>query len=60
MAVQWPACGPLPKCHHSMQHVGHMRNVGKTKVRQKNELWPTLGPVLVYLVGLHAAMLRLT
>ncbi len=33
--MQWPACGPLPKCHHSMQHVGHMRNVGKTKVRQK-------------------------
>ncbi len=36
MAVQWPACGPLPKCHHFMQHVGHMRNVGRTRVRIKS------------------------
>ncbi len=36
MAVRWPAFGPLTKCHHSMQHVGYMRNVGKTRVRIKS------------------------
>ncbi len=43
MAVQWLACGPPPQCHHSMQHVGHMRNVGKTRVRIKIFIMASFG-----------------
>ncbi len=58
LAKTWLCSGLLlDHCQNAtMQHVGHMRNVGKTKVRNKNQLWPTLGTVLLYLVGLHATM----